>query len=68
MSKELLLNLDEILEQKQTVLIPENIRKGTNILGVIGNFEGEVNTNDANATANLINYRDGIIGLYISLT
>lgn len=56
MSKELLLNLDEILEQKQTVLIPENIRKGTNILGVIGNFEGEVNTNDATAAASDLLY------------
>lgn len=56
MSKELLLNLDEILEQKQTVLIPENIRKGTTILGVTGNFEGEVNTNDATASASDLLY------------
>lgn len=51
MSKLLLTNLDEVLEQKQTVLIPENIRKGITILGVTGIFEGEVNTNDANATS-----------------
>lgn len=51
MSKELLLNLDEMLEQKQTYLIPDNIRKGITLLGVTGTFEGEVNTNDADATA-----------------
>lgn len=51
MSKELLLNLDEMLTQKQTYLIPDNIRKGITLLGVTGTFEGEVNTNDADAIA-----------------
>lgn len=51
MTKELLSNLDEILQQKETYLIPENIRKGITLFDVTGNFEGEVNTNDATASA-----------------
>lgn len=51
MTKELLSNLDEILQQKETYLIPENIRKGITLFDVTGTFEGEVNTNDADATS-----------------
>lgn len=46
--KELIQNLNEILEQKDTVLIPENIKAGVTILGVEGSSE-VVDTSDATA-------------------
>ena len=46
--KELIENLNEILNQKDTVLIPENIKSGINILGVEGSLD-VVNTSDATA-------------------
>lgn len=49
--KELIENLNEILDQKNTVLIPENIKSGINILGVEGSSY-IVDTSDAIATSN----------------
>lgn len=46
--KELIENLNEIKNQKDTVLIPENIKSGINILGVEGSLD-VVNTADATA-------------------
>lgn len=45
-------NLQEILQEKQDKIIPENIKKDVQILGVTGTMEGGVDTSDANATAN----------------
>ena len=39
MSKQLLDNLNEIKNQKDTYLLPENIKKGVSILGVTGTLE-----------------------------
>ena len=45
-------NLQEILQEKQEKIIPENIKKGVNILGVTGTMNSGIDTSDANATAN----------------
>lgn len=34
-------NLNEILNEKNEKIIPENIRKGVTIFNVIGTYEGE---------------------------
>lgn len=33
-------NLNEILNEKQTKIIPENIKKGVTIFNVVGTYEG----------------------------
>ena len=70
--------LDEIIVQKDTYLIPENIRSGVSVLGVEGTYEG-TDTSDATASADdilsgetayvngekltgTIEYRDGVSG------
>lgn len=43
-------NLNEILRQKNTYLLPTNLRKNITVLGITGSYEG-IDTSDANATA-----------------
>lgn len=45
-------NLEQILNEKQTKIIPENIKKDVKIFDVIGTLEN--NTSDADATENNI--------------
>ena len=45
-------NLQEILQEKQDKIIPENIKKDVQIFDVIGTMESGTDTSDANATAN----------------
>lgn len=45
-------NLEEILQEKQTKIIPENIKKDITILGVTGTMESGIDTSDATATIN----------------
>lgn len=42
--------IKSILTEKNTKILPENIKAGVNILGVLGTYEG-LDTSDANATA-----------------
>ena len=44
-------NLQEILQEKQDKIIPENIKKDVQIFDVIGTMNGGIDTSDANATA-----------------
>ena len=46
-------NLEEILQEKETKIIPANIKKDVQIFDVVGTYEGEegIDTSDANATA-----------------
>lgn len=44
-------NLQEILQEKQDKIIPENIKKDVQIFDVTGTMEGGIDTSDANATA-----------------
>ena len=44
-------NLQEILQEKQDKIIPENIKKDVQIFDVIGTMESGIDTSDANATA-----------------
>ena len=56
---ELKTNLDQILLEKQTKIIPENIKKDVEIFGVTGTLtagEGGIDTSDATATADDILY------------
>ena len=39
--KELIVNINDILEEKETHLIPENIKNGVNIFGITGNYVGD---------------------------
>ncbi len=48
---ELKTNLQEILQDKNTNLLPENLKKGVTCLGVEGTLEGGIDTSDATATA-----------------
>ena len=43
-------NLEQILQEKQTKIIPENIKKNVEIFGITGTLEAEINTSDATAT------------------
>ena len=43
MPNQLQTNLETILNEKSTKIIPENIKKDVSILGVTGNYEGEYN-------------------------
>ena len=48
-------NLEQILQEKETKIIPENIKKDVEIFGVTGTLtagEGGIDTSDATATAN----------------
>lgn len=49
--KEVQQKINEILTEKQAKILPENIKKDINILGVTGTLE-TLNTSDATATAN----------------
>lgn len=49
-------NLEQILQEKQTKIIPENIKKNVEIFGITGTLEAEINTSDATATSNDILY------------
>lgn len=46
-------NLEEILRQKNTYLLPANLKKDVSLLGVTGTYEG-IDTSDADATADEI--------------
>ena len=48
---DLKINLQEILQDKNTNLKPENLKKGVTCLGVEGTLEGGIDTSDATATA-----------------
>ena len=52
MSKQLLDNLNEIKNQKDTYLLPENLKKDVTVLGITGTMETGIDTSDATATAN----------------
>lgn len=43
-------NLQEILQDKNTNLLPENLKAGITCLGVIGTMEPSIDTSDADAT------------------
>lgn len=45
-------NLQKILIDKNTNLLPENLKTGITCLGVTGTYEGGIDTSDATATAN----------------
>src|SRR5699024_1908182 len=46
-------NLEQILQEKETKIIPENIKKDIQIFDVVGTYEGSgIDTSDATATAN----------------
>lgn len=50
---ELKTNLQEILQEKQEKIIPENIKKDVTIFDITGTYEGSgVDTSDATATVN----------------
>ena len=51
MSNQLQTNLDKILQDKNTNLLPENLKQGITCLGVEGTMQAGVDTSDANATA-----------------
>lgn len=44
--------LNLILEDKNTNLLPENLKQGVTCLGVEGTMQAGIDTSDANATAN----------------
>lgn len=52
MSNQLQENLNLILEEKNTKLLPENLKAGITCLGVTGELEGGLDTSDATATEN----------------
>lgn len=43
-------NLEQILQEKETKIIPENIKKDVQIFEIVGTYEG-LDTSDANAVA-----------------
>ena len=49
--KQLLTNLDNIKTQKDTYLLPENIKKGITVYNIEGTLESGTGTEDATATA-----------------
>lgn len=51
MANELQTKLDTILEDKNTNLLPENLKAGVTCLGIEGTMEAGVDTSDATATA-----------------
>ena len=52
MENELQQTLDNILQDKNTNLKPENLKQGVTCLGVEGTMQSGLDTSDANATAN----------------
>lgn len=52
MSNQLQTNLDAILQDKNTNLLPENLKEGVTCLGVEGAMDSGIDTSDATATAN----------------
>lgn len=52
MTNELQTTLDNILEDKNTNLKPENLKQGVTVMGVAGTLEPGLDTSDATATAN----------------
>lgn len=54
MANELQIKLNAILEDKNTNLLPENLKVGVNCLGINGIMEEGIDTSDANATASEI--------------
>ena len=44
-------NLDQILQEKNTKLLPENIKKDVQIFDIVGTLEEGIDTSDATATA-----------------
>lgn len=44
-------NLNQILQEKENKIIPENIKKDVKIFNVVGTLEGGTDTSDADATA-----------------
>lgn len=51
MTNELQTTLDNILEDKNTNLKPENLKQGVTVMGVAGTLEPGLDTSDATATA-----------------
>ena len=51
MNDQLTENLNKILEEKETKLLPENLKAGVTCLGVTGELEAGIDTSDATATA-----------------
>lgn len=51
MSDALLTKLNKIKNEKDSHLLPENVKKDVTILGVTGTLEGGIDTSDATATA-----------------
>lgn len=51
MSNQLQESLDTILKEKNTKLLPENLKAGITCLGITGELEAGVDTSDATATA-----------------
>lgn len=52
MADKLVYDLQNIKEDKNTNLKPENLKAGVTCLGVVGTMQSGVDTSDANATAN----------------
>ena len=68
---ELETNLQNILNEKDTKILPENIKEGIQVFDVIGTYRGGTDTSDATAIASDIMYNKSayangqkIIGLY----
>lgn len=51
---ELNLNLEAILQEKQTKILPENIKKGVQIFDVVGTYEGSGQTTTGEELFNTI--------------
>ena len=65
--KEVQSKINEILEEKQTKILPGNIKKDINILGVVGEYEG-IDTSDATAVgADIINGKTADCGALYNL-
>lgn len=52
MANELQTNLNEILQDKNTNLLPENLKAGVICLGINGTMQSGIDTSDATATSN----------------
>ena len=52
MATELETKLNQILNEKITKIIPENIKKDVQIFNITGTYEGEINNQDINITQN----------------
>lgn len=56
MSNQLQTNLDTILQDKNTNLLPENLKQGVTCLGVEGTMQAGIDTSDATAVASEIKF------------